>query len=295
MGKGHHLKLVLYTGQIFHALQKRYWGFWNRFLTNHIIPTIANIDPTWHKYCSPRSYSTYYKHVSSPHLYSLQDNELTCFKLNPNPRLKPRIFYHCVPYQCDHTFTSTEFYPVDIQFIKQGIIILGPYFGIILTTHTAPPQSLQEAFHALPLSLCRICGHVTFPPDNCAKLKQTLKHLANSLYSASDASLKDERAYHAWIVSAGNIENINDNDMNILGAGPVDGLSPFLSSAWAELTGITAISIIARLFLDFHSIQAKIETYCDNLRVINKCQSMSFSKLRRHREPMLTFSLHRPP
>jgi hypothetical protein len=38
--------------------------------------------------------------------------------------------------------------------------------------------------------------------------------------------------------------------MNISGSEPIDGYDTYLSSSQAELTGITAISITARLFLE---------------------------------------------
>jgi hypothetical protein len=144
--------------------------------------------------------------------------------------LKPRIFYNHVPYQCDLTCHS-NFFSVAIQFIKQGIIVLGSYFNTNRDIYPAFSTSFQEAFNVLLLSLYRICGHVTFPLDNSAKLKEALNHSALSLYATSDASLKDDKATRAWIISVGNIENITDNEMNTSGAGPVDGDSCYIFSS----------------------------------------------------------------
>jgi hypothetical protein len=56
--------------------------------------------------------------------------------------------------------------------------------------------------------------------------------------------MEDGRASHALIVSSGEVDSISDPTFTIFESGPVDGYSPYLSSTRAELTGITAISII---------------------------------------------------
>jgi hypothetical protein len=135
------------------------------------------------------------------------------------------------------------------------------------------PTTLQEAYQSLPLALKQICGSVTFPADNGEKLLGTISSSNNTLSSASNASVKDGRAAHAWIISSANINDISNCNMHITGSGPVDGLPPFISSSRAELTGITAIAIITRNFLEFRFYTACIHTYCDNQGIIKKCQT----------------------
>lgn len=53
----------------------------------------------------------------------------------------------------------------------------------------------------------------------------------------------------------------------------MDRFTPYLSSSYAELKGLTALSIIARLFLDFHLSLAKVNAICDNQGVIQTCNS----------------------
>jgi len=124
---------------------------------------------------------------------------------------------------------------------------------------------------------------VNFPPDNGASLIQAIQQWSNILYAASDASLKDGQSTHAWLLSMGQISNIEDNTLTIYSSSPVDGFS-HLSSARAELHGIMAISIIAKPFLSFYSSSAKIITYCNNKGMINKCNTLTINSLQKNRE-----------
>jgi hypothetical protein len=96
--------------------------------------------------------------------------------------------------------------------------------------------------------------------------------------------MKDRCASHAWIVSSGEVDSITDPTLTIFGLGPVDRYSLYLSSTRAELTGITAISIIVRLFVEFHSYKPKIQITCDNKGVISKIPHISLCKFHAHRE-----------
>jgi len=216
-------------------------------------------------------YSTFFKRRLTPHLYHLDDVNLTQYYIQVNSRGKLRIFYANIPYQSDLQFTPEEFFPVDLQYCKKGLIMIAPFVSKpIPNSPPDHPTTLQEAYQSLPLAL--ICGSITFPADNGEKLLGTISSSNNTLYSASDASVKDGRAPRAWIISSGNINDISNCNMHITGSRPVDGLPPFISSSRAELTGITAIAIITRIFLEFHSYTACIHTYCDNQGVTKKCQ-----------------------
>lgn len=59
----------------------------------------------------------------------------------------------------------------------------------------------------------------------------------------SDASFNDGRAAHAWILSSGDVDDIENQIMNISGHGSVNGYSPYLSSSRGELTGITIVTV----------------------------------------------------
>jgi hypothetical protein len=64
----------------------------------------------------------------------------------------------------------------------------------------------------------------------------------------------------------------------------VDGFLPGLLSTRAELTGLTAISIIYCLLMEYHGSSARLTMVCDNQGAISKAQSFSTKKLRCHRE-----------
>jgi hypothetical protein len=88
------------------------------------------------------------------------------------------------------------------------------------------------------------------PPDYGELLCNAFVYKNKTLFGASDASLKEGRATHAWILSSGDINYIDNPLMNILGAGPAHGIPHFLSSAREELQGITALTIKVRLFME---------------------------------------------
>jgi hypothetical protein len=93
--------------------------------------------------------------------------------------------------------------------------------------------------------------------------------------------LKNGRAAHAWIISSGDVNDIENPSMNISG-GPVDDSYPNFSSSKGELMGIAALSIIGQLLLKLHSSTACFSVTCNNQGIINKCFLISFNKLNRH-------------
>jgi len=186
---------------------------------------------------------TFSKHKKTPHLYHNDKECLTVFPLNRRPKTKLKATYKYVPYICELTFLPTEFCPVDVIQHKLDLSIVG-HFSIphILDSITCPPETLQEAFEWLPHAVRQICGSVHFPSNNGASILQSIQQLPHPvLYGTSDASLKSQRSTHAWIISSGQIDDIMDPERNISGAGPVNGLSPYLSSSRAELTGLLPI------------------------------------------------------
>ena len=51
-----------------------------------------------------------------------------------------------------------------------------------------------------------------------------------------------------------------------------------------SVTVVTAMSIMAQLFLNFHSSNATIDAVSDNQGVINRCASAAFHQLKKHQE-----------
>ena len=48
---------------------------------------------------------------------------------------------------------------------------------------------------------------------------------------------------------------------------------------------MTAISIISQLLLQFHNATRKVEIICDNMGMVKRCPTLSFSSLRSHCTP----------
>ncbi len=110
-------------------------------------------------------------------------------------------------------------------------------------------RTLWDAFLALPMALQRMCGDVSFPSDDGSHLlKKKIQANNSKIFGCSDAAKKGDKGTHTWIHSSGQINDIDDQDLNLSGSGPVDGHSPFSSSGCCELQGITALVIMAKLF-----------------------------------------------
>jgi hypothetical protein len=169
---------------------------------------------------------------------------------------------------------------------KLNLSIVG-HFPIPSTSdeNVRPPEILQDDFDRLPHAIRRICCSVKCPSDDGASILHSIQQSScPALYSSSDAALKSQCSTHAWIISSGQVDDIMDSEQNISGAGPVDGLSPYLSSSRAELTGLNALVIIANLFMDFHHTKTTFPASCDHQGMIKKCSSNPSHRLCIHRE-----------
>jgi ribonuclease HI len=180
--------------------------------------------------------------------------------------------YLQVPYICQLLYNSIDFFHVDVKEDKHGVKIVGDMAEVhSIQTTQQPPKSLAEALTHLDPSLQQICGNVIFLGDNGAGILSSGRNPYTSIYGSSDASLKDGRATHAWDMSTGQSEHLEDPTMHIKECGPVDGIPSALSSLRGELTGITAVLTISRLLLEFHSCRRHVKINCDNKGAIQRC------------------------
>jgi hypothetical protein len=168
---------------------------------------------------------------------------------------------------------------VDIQVLSNGIHILGRFPVTQRDPMDEEQMTLRDAYDKLPYSLKRICGDVKFLMDNRDILMSHISTANIPLFGASDASLKDGRASHAWVVSTGTATDLCSSVMHLSGSGMVDGYHSNLSSTRAELTGLTALSIIIRLLSDFHSSSPHVIFSCDSQGAISKAQSFSTNRI----------------
>jgi len=261
----------------------KFWQLWGHFINHHVLPRVQQIPTNWFVRVNLRHHTPYFKHNMSPHLYLLNDGELMTFKLNKSPRSRLKATYITVPYQCELSFNQSDFIPVDIHVNNRGISVLGKFPTFHQDTSTSS-SSFKEVIVSLPPSLKRICGCITLPPDDGAKLISSIETSNKTIIACSDASLKNNRAAHAWIISTGDINDITDPFMHISGSGPVDRLPQFLSLVRADLTGLTALTIILKLYREFYISRAKVNILCDNQGMLKKCEHIPFHRLRFHRE-----------
>jgi hypothetical protein len=111
------------------------------------------------------------------------------------------------------------------------------------------------------------------------------------IYGASDASFKDNQASHAWIISTGQVEDVENPLLSIYGSGPVDGHFPDLSSTRGELQGQMAITIISNLFLQYHQLNATVHMVCDSKSAQSIATCPAPTSLRAQRNPDLDLQL----
>jgi hypothetical protein len=101
-----------------------------------------------------------------------------------------------------------------------------------------------------------------------------------------DASLKDGQCSHAWILSMGEPDDINNINMSIHGHGAVDGDISTMSSTRGELHSQTAMAIMSNLFLSAHNDRStRTVMYGDNKGVQQTCSNTQINKLKLHRQP----------
>ncbi len=93
------------------------------------------------------------------------------------------------------------------------------------------------------------------------------------------------RHSHTWILTSGKITDIENELYRIYGSGPVDGVHSDMLLTRAELTGLTAISIVASLLLTKTSAKTKVKIICDNKGAIQASSKATSDNLRFYRRP----------
>jgi hypothetical protein len=154
------------------------------------------------------------------------------------------------------------------------------------------PTTLRELYKQLPIALQRICGEISFPPDEGRAIMDHINSVKAPLIGASDASLKDGQCAHSWILTTGNAQHINDDAMCIKGKGAVDGDPNTMSSTRGELHGQTALAIISNIFLQSRNATTTPTIFVgDNKGVQQKCSDPQTTRLRDHRSPNIDLLL----
>jgi len=64
----------------------------------------------------------------------------------------------------------------------------------------------------------------------------------------------------------------------------MSGFFLYLSSTRGELQGITALAIVTKLFMDFHSLHTPVSVVCENMGIVSKCSTIQRHSLRKQRD-----------
>jgi len=96
-----------------HPPPQKNWGLWGHFLRYHVFPKISNTKHFWGRVTAIRMLPSFFKHRHTPHLYYLQGNDLTMFKLAHRQQCHSPTLYTNVPYDCNYTFNNQDFFPVE--------------------------------------------------------------------------------------------------------------------------------------------------------------------------------------
>jgi hypothetical protein len=111
------------------------------------------------------------------------------------------------------------------------------------------------------------------------------KQNGNTFFGASDASLHNGQATHAWVLSTGRASDLTSDNLSIYDYGFVDDSAPHMSSTCGELHGVTALSIITDLLCQRANLLGKLTAICDNQGIVQKCNSTIAHSLHRQRDP----------
>lgn len=130
-------------------------------------------------------------------------------------RQHPRATYNNVPYISNISPDDPNLIPIDVYYTKHGLSTCG-YAKIpppAMTTDTDGGHTLQTFFSTLPTAIQRICGTINFPTDNGVQLMSKCRCNNNKMFGASDASFRTGNATHAWVISSGQVSDLETPNM----------------------------------------------------------------------------------
>jgi hypothetical protein len=260
----------------------RFWQTWNKFISEHIVPILSKTSIPWSSMPERRFLPVFFKHRFSTGLYTNHDG-MTRYKLKMPTQNSRQIIYLNVPYLSSIPFNTEDFYPVETHSHNKGISVLGQWIMPQYNNTSTTKRALSPVIHDLHPSLHQICGEIRIPPDNGEALISKICS-ANFLFGSRDAPQKDNRATHAWILSSGNASDIDYPLFNISGSGPVHGAPLHLSSSRGELQGLTALTIVAKCFLEYFAMRCNTTFICDNSSIIKKGSEQTFHSLKSQRD-----------
>jgi hypothetical protein len=273
---------------------RHYVKTWRLFLSTVLgYPSLHLPLGAWHTLHQYSQRLIYQIHIPSGKLYLCDNSQEPHLQFDQLPFRGQAKFN---PTPTEVALAPTDLKPADVLIDTNKITLLGisdrieythPYTNVH-QNRTNHPYTLREHFLELPTSLQRLCGHISFPPDNG-------KHLADAamdtrLLGVSDGSVKGSRATHAWTLTSG-----HNSEFAMSGSGPVDGNQSTLSSFRAEVQGQVALLIMMTLLTKTHQLSLpSFTSICDNQGALKRLQPLETGlRLHHHKEAdvdlLLTF------
>jgi hypothetical protein len=183
------------------------------------------------------------------------------YHLASRTRRHTNIHYTNVPYFSNISHDDPNLIPYGIYYTKEGIATCGPAHRPTSTTQPDTSMlSLPSYFSTLPSALRQICGTINIPNDDGMQLISKCRCKGNRMLGASDASFCQGNATHAWVISSGEVSDLETPNLHISGYVAVDGYSHHMSSGRGELHGITALSIMTDVLHNYHNFKPRSHT-----------------------------------
>jgi hypothetical protein len=267
---------------------KKYRILWQNFLSTHIEPLIKQIQIQWNTSAKPNYNTSYYYSATMETIYvQTQTGYQTFIKTTPKRMTHTMRFRQGTTIADIPNSIQNSLHGVDVERHSSNLTLIG--LNAINTHGMEQPQQpideLTRHYNNLPEALQRLCGKVSLPPDGGKKLLEYLRETNTPLHGASDTSLKEDQCAHAWILTTGEQDHIEDPLMSISGMGPVDGYTSDLSSYRGELQGQTALVIMSNVLQKTQPTNPyTVKLIGDNKGVQQKTAIVRLNKIGHHRE-----------
>jgi hypothetical protein len=194
------------------------------FLNVYIKPLLLNKIIRWDTNSTPHYQNSYMYLATKNALYSVINNTYYKYQsrtykrdIHP-PRFSLRGEEVTLPPQIESTLTY-----VDIARKESFFQLLCTSNMQAHGTHNSSVDitNFYSFYGHLPPTIQYLCGEIKMPNGGGTKLLHQLQTNDTVLVGMSDASLKEDKCSHAWILSTGNPDYITDPDLCIHGGGPL--------------------------------------------------------------------------
>lgn len=132
------------------------------------------------------------------------------------------------------------------------------------------PATLTQLLSDALFHVRQTLGEIVLPVDDGEQLHEELCSGCVEVKGASDSSVKDRTASHAWVVEA------TEDKVKVEEAGLVVGDPETMDSFHGKLIGVLALIYSLRVLLDFYGDpeeEVDVDLHCNNKSVIEEAAS----------------------